>query len=197
MLIGRPVLRAHTPGVIITGKNWPGAFQAALSNPHPEWQAGSPSPEWSVTTAPGGEWLLGSPASEWSVTTAPGGEWQISRPYGPQGRTAMLQILQTSTSYVDVDVWPTEVGNPTTLPVSMAFVADYSAITNSTTWYTASWATNTTGAAPWTVRCLVGPNAATGTLTPGAYQVVVQIQNSPETWEGIAGQLMVVTSTQT
>jgi hypothetical protein len=96
----------------------------------------------------------------------------------------MTRISAASCPYTRTDVSCTlpdgTVVDPTSYPVSFAFLATGAVPTTATTWTLGSW--DETGAG-FTARILVGPASLNGqvTLSAGDYDAFVKIAAAPET----------------
>lgn len=111
-------------------------------------------------------------------------------PYGNLG------ISQLATPYYKVPVSSTYEGesvNPTSLPVSFAFMAQATQVPQPADWTAGTWETIPDNLIyPYSARCLVGPDAGDAgiaTLGTGIYVAYIKIQGSPETIVNIVGIL--------
>ena len=99
-----------------------------------------------------------------------------------------LGFSQLATLYYKV---PVSAGgaNPTSFPVSFAFMPQATQVPKDTDWAAGSWETVPGNLLfPYSARCLVGPTG-TITLTTGVYVAYVKISGSPETDVEIVGYL--------
>jgi Putative Ig domain len=103
-------------------------------------------------------------------------------------------INHLGTEYLLVPVQAIKAGvpfNPTGDVVQFAFAATPNYVPQPSDWVTGSWDTDPASILyPYNAKCLIGPNGVK-TLTPGDYQVYIQITDNPETPVLIAGILTI------
>jgi hypothetical protein len=95
-----------------------------------------------------------------------------------------ISISHLSLQYVEVPVKATLTTgvayDPTSNPVSMAFIAQATAVPQLSDWQTASWAVrNSDILYPYVAVCLIGPGS-TVQLGIGTYVIYVRVQGNPE-----------------
>ena len=107
-----------------------------------------------------------------------------------------LGISQLATLYYKVPVAATYEGasvNPTSLPVSFAFVPQATQVPQLSDWVGGTWETIANNLLyPYSARCLVGPDAGDAgitTLGTGVYVAYIKILSDPETIVDIVGYL--------
>jgi hypothetical protein len=130
--------------------------------------------KWLTPLSTSQDFPLGPPVAKWTI-----------------GGADMLTIAAVSTEYVRVPVQATVAGlavNPTTLPVSMAFLTS-NADPQSGDWHTASWDTTPSGG--FVAQCLIGPSPGVVQLTAATYWAWIRIEDTPEVVIRPAGMLTI------